>query len=100
MCNELFFVALYLIKWYPTPLGIHTTDILPYLPKEILVKIPRSVFTFIEQRLTWPFLLAGVTFPVCFMKQVINCVQFWKAAKALTDLDREERYVLQQQKKK
>jgi len=97
-CNEIFFVALYLIQWYPTPLGIHTHHLLKYLPKEVILRIPLGVIRFVETTLTWPYLLAAITFPVCLGKQIINCVQFWKAAKALTDLDREERYIAQQAK--
>jgi len=77
-CNELFFVALYLIQWYPEPLGIHTRHLLAYLPKEWILKTPESLLRFIENKLTWPYLLAAITFPVCLGKQIINCVQFWK----------------------
>jgi len=97
MCNELFFVALYLIKWYPTPLGINIEH---YLPKDLWYKTPAALDDFLQNRLTWPFILAAATFPVCLGKQIINCVQFWKAAKSLTDLDREEKYIALQAKKR
>lgn len=97
MCNELFFVALYLLKWYPDPLGLNAAA---YLPDALYTQMPAKLDHFLEKSLTWPFLLAAVTFPVCLGKQIINCVQFWKAAKSLTDLDREERWIAQQEKKR
>lgn len=42
--------------------------------------------------LTWPQVVALVTFPVCAMKQAINCVQFWKASKVLVEADQVERW--------
>jgi hypothetical protein len=30
---------------------------------------------------TWPQIIAVITGPICFAKQVINVVQFWKASK-------------------
>ena len=41
--------------------------------------------------LTWPQILGALTLPVCIGKQIINGVQFWKAAKVLVDLDLEDR---------
>ncbi|KAL1925599.1 uncharacterized protein VTP21DRAFT_482 [Calcarisporiella thermophila] len=38
----------------------------------------------------WP-LLAVITFPVCFLKQVINWIQFVNASKTLARIDMEER---------
>lgn len=58
-CNELFFVALYLMAFIDTPI-------------------------YSGVALTWPQLLALLNFPVMFGKQVINCVQFWKAAKIVS----------------
>ena len=82
--NELFFVALYLMKWNhsPTELAMFGTW-------------------------TWPQVLAIVTFPFCFTKNVINIVQLWKASKILVGVDlaerekaREEAEVLRHQQKK
>ncbi|BEJ10848.1 hypothetical protein CspHIS471_0102700 [Cutaneotrichosporon sp. HIS471] len=64
--NELFFVALYLMAFIDTP-------------------ISDSIW------LTWPQLLAILNFPIMFGKQVINCVQFWKASKILVGIDLIER---------
>jgi len=89
--NELFFVCLYLIKWYTKPIGIDPLTILPILPRSLLSSIPVSIWAVLRY-LTWPQLLAFVTFPVCALKQVINVVQFYKAAILLVTLDREERY--------
>jgi CDP-diacylglycerol--inositol 3-phosphatidyltransferase len=59
--NELFFVALYLMKWDTTAF------------------------------LTWPQLLALFCFPICALKNVINIVQLWKASKMLVGVDLAER---------
>ncbi len=60
-CNELFFVALYLAAFIDTP-------------------ISKGFW------LTWPQLLALVNFPIMFGKQIINCVQFWKASKIVSSV--------------
>jgi hypothetical protein len=36
------------------------------------------------RQLTWPQILAAVTGPICFLKNVINVVQFWKASKIVS----------------
>lgn len=96
--NEVFFVALYLNKFYDTPLLSHhwlaTAGILHWLSKFteqsngatfalFHPKIAVWVGWFLKQ-LTWPQVLAAVTFPVCFAKNVINIVQFWKASKIVS----------------
>lgn len=60
-CNELFFVALYLMAFIDTP-------------------ISKSI------SLTWPQLIALLNFPIMFGKQIINCVQFWKASKIVSSV--------------
>jgi CDP-diacylglycerol--inositol 3-phosphatidyltransferase len=40
---------------------------------------------------SWPHLLALITFPICFGKNVINVVQLWKASKMLVGVDLAER---------
>lgn len=77
MCagNELFFVALYLMKWVNTPIGL---------------PIPTPFESFIGPA-TWPLLVAAFTFPICFTKNVINVVQLWKASKILVGVDLAER---------
>lgn len=49
--------------------------------------------------LTWPQVIAAISFPVCAMKQAINCVQFWKASKVLVEADQIERWEKLQAKK-
>lgn len=41
--------------------------------------------------LTWPYVLALITGPVCFFKNIINLVQLWKASKILVGVDIAER---------
>ncbi|KAF8654155.1 hypothetical protein AX16_003684 [Volvariella volvacea WC 439] len=65
--NELFFVSLYLMKWHFTPLP------------------PFAAGLSFEQ------VLALLTAPVCFTKNVINVVQLWKASKILVGVDLAER---------
>lgn len=71
MCagNEMFFVSLYLMKWVHTPI---------------------SSFALLSS-FTWPQILALVSLPVCFAKNVINLVQLWKASKILVGVDLAER---------
>jgi CDP-diacylglycerol--inositol 3-phosphatidyltransferase len=66
--NELFFVCLYLIKWTATPIGV------PMLGN-----------------LTYPQLMAALTFPIFLLKNIINVVQLWKASKILVGVDLAER---------
>ncbi|MBW0462499.1 hypothetical protein O181_002214 [Austropuccinia psidii MF-1] len=74
-CNELFFVCLYLAHWYDAPLILFGS----------------------KTGWNWPELVAGLMFPICAGKQIINVVQFWKASKSIVESDLEER--LQQQLK-
>ena len=93
--NELFFVCLYLMAFYTRPLGV---NIAPFLPDAIFNLVTSSkdnlMFHIIHEvtpNLTWPQIVGGLLFPMCAIKQIINCVQFWKAAKMLTDMDHSER---------
>ncbi|KAK4053672.1 phosphatidylinositol synthase 1 (CDP-alcohol phosphatidyltransferase1) [Microbotryomycetes sp. JL201] len=99
MCggNELFFVALYVMNSYKVPLGVES--LLHYLPKPILDVLPAQVYKQLAL-ITWPELIAAVTLPVMFVKQVINVVQFFKASKVLVESDQEERYAKQHAKTK
>jgi len=65
--NELFFVSLYLIKWTTTPIGLAGWN------------------------LTYPQLMALLTFPIFAIKNIINVVQLWKASKILVGVDLAER---------
>ena len=68
--NELFFVALYLMKWVKTPIGFAN----PWLA-----------------HLTWPEVVAFASFWVFLVKNIINFVQLWKASKILVGVDLAER---------
>lgn len=99
--NELFFVCLYLNAFYTTPLltpnipGV--SAILQHLshPDKLRFawshpKITEFIVSFLRS-VTWPQIIAVITAPVCFAKQVINVVQFWKASKILVGVDLAER---------
>lgn len=72
--NEGFYVALYLMKWDYAPIG------------KLGFPLPFQLHEWIGS-LTWPYILAVVTAPVCFFKNVINLVQLWKASKILVGVD-------------
>lgn len=76
MCagNEMFLVALYLMKWVHTPLSTSIGMDVAYL-----------------SGWTWAELLAAVCFPICATKNFINAVQLWKASKILVGVDLAER---------
>lgn len=85
------------MDFYTRPLGL---QIAPFLPDVVLHMVNaqkssllfRLVYVWLPN-LTWPQLLGALTFPICAGKQIINGVQFWKAAKALCDMDIAERRV-------
>jgi CDP-diacylglycerol--inositol 3-phosphatidyltransferase len=89
--NELFFICLYLMNSYHKPIGISAPYLMSCLPVVLQRSVPLSIWAAL-QRLTWPQLIAGLSFPICAGKQIINCVQFWKASKHLVDSDLEDRY--------
>jgi CDP-diacylglycerol--inositol 3-phosphatidyltransferase len=70
--NELFFVALYVMKWVDTPIGLGA--------------LPPLVSS-----LSYAQAVALASFPICFTKNVINLVQLWKASKILVGVDLAER---------
>ncbi|EEB90027.1 hypothetical protein MPER_11820 [Moniliophthora perniciosa FA553] len=75
--NELFFVALYLVKWTSSELSaIPFVGI--YVPS-MIAQIPIAKF------------VAWCTLPVCALKNVINLVQLWKASKVIVGVDLAER---------
>jgi CDP-diacylglycerol--inositol 3-phosphatidyltransferase len=89
MCagNELFFVALYLMKWVHTPIFSLTIRLFAHDPIVI----------------TWPFIIAVVCSPVFLTKNIINMVQLWKASKILVGVDlieRQERAREEEEKRK
>jgi CDP-diacylglycerol--inositol 3-phosphatidyltransferase len=75
MCagNEMFFVALYLMKWISSPIGLS----IPLAPALTTV--------------TWPQAIAILSCPIFLTKNVINIVQLWKASKILVGVDLAER---------
>jgi len=73
--NELFFVALYLLKWDQHPISF--SDVL-------FSGQPWAL-------LTWSQLLALFSAPFCLTKNIINLVQLWKASKILVGVDLAER---------
>ena len=96
--NEAFFVALYLLKWYttallPTSAGLHVFEALTSHG------VP-AVVAHAVAGVTFPQIIAGLTFPVMFLKQAINCVQIGKAAQLLVDADLEDRWEKQHAKGK
>ena len=88
------------MNYYNTPIGLAhlLPTFLPYLSLSS-TDLPIFLVKIIEQ-ITWPHVIGVLTFPVCAAKQGINCVQFWKASKLLTESDQEERFILQQGKRK
>ena len=72
--NELFFVALYLMKWIQVPMS-ESFDLAPNL----------------ITNLTWAELMAAVCLPICIFKNFINLIQLWKASKILVGVDLAER---------
>jgi len=75
--NELFFVALYLMKWVHTPIGLHSL----------------SSYSLLFTNITYPQAMAILSFPICFTKNIINLVQLWKASKILVGVDLAERAI-------
>lgn len=72
--NELFFVALYLMKWVHTPLSAS------------LGLAPTYWTSF-----TWAEAMAIICLPICTLKNFVNLVQLWKASKILVGVDLAER---------
>ena len=85
--NELFFVSIYLLSFPPLPnspprLGNIPSFSLKFNPCEGYVRgIP----------LSYPYLIAFITFPVCAAKNWINVIQMINAAKALAEVDKDDR---------
>lgn len=106
--NELFFVCLYLMASYETPLELSLQALLAPVPSALTAPLfehiksnPSSILAFVARelpQLTWPQIVGALTLPVCAAKQVINVVQFWKAAKVLVGVDLVERERARQKK--
>jgi len=78
--NEVFFVALYLMKWTKAPIG------LDFLPDAI-------------SELSWPELAAWTTLPIFLYKNFLNIVQLWKASKILVGVDLADRQEARERRK-
>jgi CDP-diacylglycerol--inositol 3-phosphatidyltransferase len=89
------------MDFYPTPLGLKPEWFLSFLGSHTAASLakaavndpngwPATIFHYIRE-LTWPQVMGAVTFPIFLVKQVINGVQFWKAAKVLVGIDLAER---------
>lgn len=94
--NELFFVALYVLANYDKPL-LPSLTVLPSPLLHLILSLPVPAIRAIEH-LSWPQVVAAVTCPIMVGKQIINVVQFCKAAKMLTESDQEDRYAAQHAK--
>jgi CDP-diacylglycerol--inositol 3-phosphatidyltransferase len=97
MCagNELFFVALYLIKWDHTPVRTLLPDSLVISPLFLRLFASNGYLV----RLTLAQLFAGLTFPIALGKNIINIVQAWKASKVLVGVDLRERKLLKEKER-
>jgi len=103
--NEVFFIALYLLSFSspllsPSLLQPKPSTLVPGSPAapkpSLLFTNPWSAGAMEMARAnkmdsTVPWILAGISFPVMFGKQVINVVQLVKASKWLAEGDVEER---------
>jgi CDP-diacylglycerol--inositol 3-phosphatidyltransferase len=99
--NELFFVCLYLVGFYKTPLGLKPEWFLAPFGESMAASLTKTAindvhswpaWTFqVIREFTWPQIVGAITFPICLMKQFFNAVQFWKAAKILVGIDLAER---------
>lgn len=94
MCagNELFFVALYLIKWDHTPVRVFLPDSLVFSPLFLRLFSSNGLLV----RLTFAQFFAAITFPIALGKNIINVVQAWKASKVLVGVDLRERKLLRE----
>ncbi|KAG8770395.1 CDP-diacylglycerol-inositol 3-phosphatidyltransferase [Ceratobasidium sp. 428] len=94
-CNELFFVALYLLSFGPYPpiggpFATLSQILLTFQPTGKPIPELALVAQYIAT-LSWPHLLALISFPICFGKNIINIVQLWKASKMLVGVDLADR---------
>lgn len=78
--NELFFVALYLMKWDTEPILRWPFNLTLWFP-------PTTA--------GW---MATLTLPICLFKNFINLVQLWKASKMLVGVDLAERAAAREKK--
>lgn len=77
------------------------TSLLPFNAANLLGPEITKLLVYADNfvaNLSVPMLAAVICFPICFGKQVINVVQFWKASKILVGLDLAERKAARQEK--
>lgn len=80
LANETFFFCLYLNVFWTNSIA----QSLPFL-LTLTHKLGFPVMVgWVLENVSWPQLIAGITFPICAGKQVINVVQFWKASKIVS----------------
>ncbi|KAH9946012.1 phosphatidylinositol synthase [Epithele typhae] len=72
--NELFYIALYLMKWVHTPLSQSF-----------------GITAELATQCTWAHVLLAISAPVWLLKNALNLVQLWKASKVLVGVDLAER---------
>lgn len=107
--NELFFIALYLLS-FSSP--ILSPDLLTARPGSPSPPAPSTIFASPysagarelaranKMDSFWPWVIAGISFPVMAGKQIINVVQLVKASRWLAEGDRETRRMRGQATKK
>ncbi|GAA6003306.1 hypothetical protein JCM10207_001854 [Rhodosporidiobolus poonsookiae] len=95
--NELFFVSLYVLHAYSKPL-LSSLSSLPAPLITALSALPAPILKAVL-RTSWPHVVAALTAPIMAGKQIINVVQFWKAAKLLNEQDLDERWEARNKKK-
>ncbi|EIW66515.1 CDP-diacylglycerol-inositol 3-phosphatidyltransferase [Tremella mesenterica] len=91
--NELFFVCLYLNAYWVKPISPSFSLPSVLLSSDLALSRP-WLFMHVERTLrnaTWPQLAGIAAAPWMIGKQIINCVQFWKASKILVGVDLAER---------
>ncbi|KAK7043596.1 hypothetical protein VNI00_008207 [Paramarasmius palmivorus] len=68
------------------------SDLLGYISLiPILGSVVQGIVSLASDDLSWAQFIALVTFPVCFLKNIINLVQLWKASKVIVGVDLAER---------
>ena len=65
------------MKWVHTPIGLSSYSTFPLSMVDV----------------TYPQIMALISFPICFTKNIINLVQLWKASKILVGVDLAERAI-------
>ncbi|ODN77172.1 hypothetical protein L202_05697 [Cryptococcus amylolentus CBS 6039] len=98
--NELFFVCLYLNYYWTSPVFSSIPIPTSLLTSDLAIAHPKLIGGLVQavKNVTWPQVVALLTFPICAGKQIINGVQFWKASKILVGVDLAERQAAREAK--